>query len=643
MTWPDQRWSETDVLDPVAAAAEMDAWLHDPRPYKHQQHQQGWKSAADDFHAATPSIGPQLAAALGVDLTTALQVTAGLPGTDPTPARPAAQAALAALRARWTDPAVLEAAWLDIADACQDPHTPYETVAARRDLFWQLVRAADRNTRELGRLLAGVLDDEALRVCMARVHLGDIPSPDRGAWPQPDDPAGLAEPDLIDLCRPLLVTPATPAHHVVWVAFDRARLYSTTLTVGAVTFYDGAWLCDALENNGPGRSQLPAELTNLDSPLRLLDLPKGDRIVLARVELGTGVFTDAPRVAAEQAQAVVTIASARTGGRHWRPLKGYLHATDGRITARSSFTTPFQRADVAPDLRTADELGTLATTLGPRLPVTDPALTETIDALGWWQDAADQPPLAAVVLDVRVLELTAARVTNDPWYRYLDSYLAANWIHTCIINTLLSAVSAAVRDFSGVIPSSEHTQLAALEATIFAAVPRGRRVFHADHTVAALPALATIWPVHDHVGRQIHTLAAHLASPADLERWCQALHARWTRARERLQRTRNALAHGGPLTPAAAGTVHRLAHQLAGGALALTLEGLLDGRGASKGHIDARDRMTAWRDGVSGSASVHDAVFPPMIRRPPRRTAIVIGCLQISPSATKQETGRCPC
>jgi hypothetical protein len=32
MTSSDRRWSEADVLDVVAAAADLDAWLRDPRP-----------------------------------------------------------------------------------------------------------------------------------------------------------------------------------------------------------------------------------------------------------------------------------------------------------------------------------------------------------------------------------------------------------------------------------------------------------------------------------------------------------------------------------------------------------------------------------------------------------------------------------
>jgi hypothetical protein len=610
MTSPDGRWSDTDVLDLVAAAADIDAWLRDPRPYEGRFHRQGWESAVVDLHAAAGLIGPRLHAALGLDLTTALSATAGLPGSDPTPTRPAAQIAIAALRARWTDPAVLEAAWSDVTDACRDPQTPIETVAARRDLFWQLVRAGDRNTQELGRLLAGVLDDKALVVAMARVRLGDLPNPGPGAWPRPHELAGLAEPERVSLCRRLLATSPKPAHHVVWVAFDRASLDATTQTVGPISFYRGAWVRATFQHNSPGRNQLPAELTSADSPLRPPDLPEGDRIVLARVDLGTGLFPDAPRVAAEQAQAVVTVASVRAGDRYWRPLDGYIHATDGRVTAWSSFGQPFHRADVAPDLdRTADELGTLAATLGPHLPVADPALTETIDALGWWQSATDQPPLAAIVLDVRVLELVAARVTNNTWYAYLDSYHRDSWIRSHIISTLHSTVFAAMRA-GHVVPPSEHQQLAALKATLFESTSASGHVFHADRALAALPTLATIWPVHDPLGRHLHTLALHLASPAAFGAWCQALADRWTRARARLRRVRNALAHGGPLT-SAADTVHRLAHQRAGSALSFTLEALLNGRDPAQAHEDARNRMTAWRNGVAGAASVHDALFPP--------------------------------
>ena len=65
MTSPDRRWSDADVLDVVAAAADLDAWLRDPRPYEGRFHRQGWESAVDDLHTAAGLIGPRLHAALG--------------------------------------------------------------------------------------------------------------------------------------------------------------------------------------------------------------------------------------------------------------------------------------------------------------------------------------------------------------------------------------------------------------------------------------------------------------------------------------------------------------------------------------------------------------------------------------------------
>ena len=65
--------------------------------------------------------------------------------------------------------------------------------------------------------------------------------------------------------------------------------------------------------------------------------------------------------------------------RHGWPLNGHAHATNGRITGWSSFIAPFDRAAMTGGYdHTADELGKLAATLGARLPVTDPTLTETM-------------------------------------------------------------------------------------------------------------------------------------------------------------------------------------------------------------------------------------------------------------------------
>jgi hypothetical protein len=621
MAWSDrdQRWSDADVLDLIGAAADLDAWLHDPRPYA-WRHKHAWESAIADLHAAADLIGPRLAAALGHHLTAALAATSALPGDNPTPDRPAAQAALAALRTRWADPTVVEAAWLDIADACRDSGTPFETIAARRDIFWQLIRSADRNAHELGGALAGVLGDQAMNVMAARVALGDTPNPGPAGRPELSELGGLSEADRMDLGRRVLAAPNTSAHHVVWVAFDRASLVGTVETVGRITFYAGRWVRESLERKGPHLSQLPSELTNRESLVSHQDLPDGSHVVLARVDLGTGAFPDAPRVAAEQARAIVAVASFHAGDRHWQALDGYLHAVDGLVVGWSLFHDPLTEiSDIRADLHlTGGELARLAGTLGSQLPVTSSALTEAIEALHWWQDTQDRPPLAAVGLDVRVVELVASRVLatapakRRTWHHYLDDYLAIAWMLEHVRDELHRVVFHALHNYERQnVDPKDHSALAALQAAVVTYGAGRRYEFHLDQALAALSTLVTIYPVHDRLGRRIHTLATHLASPPALDAWCDILQHRWDRTLARLRRTRDAITHGGPITADAISTVHRFGRRMAGWALSLSLEGLLDGTGGVARHITLRGQDQAWRAGVPTAASVNDALFPP--------------------------------
>jgi hypothetical protein len=443
-----------------------------------------------------------------------------------------------------------------------------------------------------------------------RVQLGEIDSSGAQGRPERDDTAGLDEPTRLSLCRRWIIAPPTYGNHVVWVAFERASLNRAIESVGRITFYQAEWVSQSLEH-GSNLDQIPSELTNSGSIFSYKDLPGGPRTVLARVDLGNGAFTDAPRVAAEQAQGVVALASFHAGDRYWRHRKGYVHAIDGRVAGWSSFGETIDRRDVSSSFDyTANELPTIAATLGPRVPVAGRALTETIEALRWWQDSKDQNALAALVLDVRVLQLITSRVTNRPWHDFAKTHLAKAWVRSQVFNALQDVVWNAVEMFAyEEVDSSDHAILADLRYKVLSGEGRGRYTFHNDEALASLPALAAIFPVHDDLGRRIHTLADRLSSTQKLDAWCQELDSRWTLALNRLVRARNALEHGGPLTVGAAETVHRLARRLAGQALSLTLEGLFDGRGVETAHDDFRMETMAWRTGIAAVGSVHDALF----------------------------------
>lgn len=609
MAQPAKRWSAKVASSFIVAVSEMDEWLNDRRTYD-DKHAQGWKSTTADFHSSADHVGPKLRQALSAELSVALSDTRGLPANLPTRKGPAL-VSLRQLRKRLTSPIARDAAWQDVVDACQDPALAYEIVAARRDLFWQIIQAADYNVDRLSSLLGGVLDNRSYDVILARITLGDI-GLNEVEWPQrPQEPAGLDEDERLSLCHRLLTTPPSTAHHIVWVAFEKCSLNRAVHDVGPVTFYEAQSVRANLAQDGANRAHLPSELLTGGAFFDYKDLPEGNDIVLARVDLGKGAFTDPIRQAREQAEAIVALASFRIGERRWRLLRGHLYAANGRIEALEFFSAP---SDDPGNLAFSDTMGTeldrLATDLASQLPISDPNLTETIDAVRWWQEAKTQPPLPAVILNVRVLELIATRVTNSnkSWYEYLKSYLANAWVREKIISTLHKVAFEAVHNTMGMVSRQQYEKIDEFRNLIFSSRPGGHTA-DLRKALGILPDLATIYPDHDPLSRRIHTLASCLSSPLAVAAWADDLEAQWKLVVPRLQRIRNALAHGGPLDLASAETVYDFSTQLASWALSLSLQGILDGRGMLAAHDNLRAQAISWRSSITSVSSTEEALF----------------------------------
>lgn len=145
----------------------------------------------------------------------------------------------------------------------RDEATSDQTLALRRDLFWELLRAGDYGPEEMSRLLAAVLSDSEFFITEARLRLGDITEGDL-ACPPPDRDAGLTEDRQLALCQRLLTKPPAPGHHVVWVAFDRAGPGNAHLEVGPVSFWSCEWVRAVLEQGGPNVQHIPEELEATD-------------------------------------------------------------------------------------------------------------------------------------------------------------------------------------------------------------------------------------------------------------------------------------------------------------------------------------------------------------------------------------------
>lgn len=628
---PDSRSAAPEWVSILPATRELQGWLADPRPYE-GIHRQGWLSALEDFQASLGQLGPDLRHALGGDLTAADHAAASLKSDIAPPATQAAvttrlqarQAAdhqvLSRLSARWGTPAIREAAWNDLVEACRDPVTSRETLATRRDLFWQLMRVGDYATDLMSQLLAGILADSTFSVTLARIWLGDITEAE-ATWPQrhpsgllQDQDAGLTQDEQLASCRRLITTPPVQRHHVVWVAFDHAGPGSNRQEVGRVSFWDCEWVREVLRcgHAGPNLDSIPGELKAGEGFFRPESLPEDRDVRLARVNLGMGAWTDPVRVATEQAEAVVALAGFHVGDARWRHLPGYLAAVDGRVTGIQAFGRVPGVQDIPTGLYQDSmdtELARLEPQMQGRLPITDRDLSEIVHAVRWWQQARRQPPLAAILLHVRVLELLSQRLRVAKWYNYLDDYHRAFWTRRAMLDCLGSLIDDCVLNYDHVAPGDQE-RVKELGRSMTAYQPGGRRTVDLSQALNALPELARLFPPHDRLGRRARSALARFTLPA-LVTWRDGLVSDWNLARDRLIRVRNSLAHGGPIEDEPADSVHAFARQLAGWSLAVALEGLLQGQGIEQAHSTRQQHADQWNDALATAPSVAAALIDP--------------------------------
>lgn len=620
--WPDRRWALDESVHILLATRELRAWLADPRPYN-GQHKQPWLSVLADFLRSVKQLGPELVTVLGSDLSTADAAAMSLKwdfdntgnkqiGGTLAARRLSDQAATDPLSTRWDGVDVRLAAWRDLLEACRDTTIGYETLALRRDLFWQLVRAGNHDTSQLSDFLAGTLADNAYWVDLAKVWLGDITdaaTPLRGM----EEAAGLSEADQLAFCERLVTQTAIPGHYVVWIAYDHAGPGVIHRELGPVSFWQAKWLRAVLvEGKGLNWDAVPSELKVADSMFRIDDLPNDDQdVLLARFDLGTGAWTDPVRAATEQIESVVTLSGFHVGDTKWQRMAGYLVAIDSRVRGIGSFHRLISRDEfVNHNYQHAmdAELDALAGQLTSHLPITDASLSEAIQALRWWQQARRQSPLAAVLLHVRVVELLAHQIGVEKWYDYLDEYQRAWWIRRRFINDLGAVIDDCMRNVDRLPNETDQQWLHNLRKATTTYQPGG--MFHRDlgKGLDELPKLAQLFPPSDDHGRRVQD-AVKRYTLQELPNWRDELEQDWELTRARVVRVRNALAHGGPLMDDTVDTVHKFIEQLAEWSLEVVLEGLLNGQNVKTSNADHKQECDEWNADLPSFKTVIDALL----------------------------------
>lgn len=474
-----------------------------------------------------------------------------------------------AMRRALADTGTLAAAWADLIGICSREESAMNAVAAQRDNFWAVVRATDRNAVELSRQLSFVLTGDPFRALQARLELGEIDSIDGDI--QSINRAPITDPkERLRLVAALLGSQPTSKAHVVWFAFRHAYLTSTVQRLGSVQLFEGRWLHANLVNNESQRDHIPEELSDLDNRE---SIPDRRDVVMARVELGMGAFSDAIREATERLDALVgmsTIGCAIP----WERIHGFLHVEDGRIVAHQYFVYEDEKYESPRAFDgTANQISRVAPRVAPMIPVGDPNLKDIIDALSWWRVGLNQHTAAAIILNVRVIELIASRIGEKIRTKYLEKYMKNAWIRDTILNALCRPLwEALIRSIP--IEAQAKQREIFLEATTY---EHGQK-FHVDKAARHLDAIIQFTPLSSPLGRDLRTIKHRTSNAASMQAWCAELERLWQGSVHRLERVRNSIAHGGPFTEQAVLITQPFSQKMSVSALRHSIEGFLAGK-----------------------------------------------------------------
>lgn len=602
------------LLVPHAAIDDAIGWLGDPRPYE-SHHMQAWASCFDDADATFNALGPRLAHVVAPMSTTALVALTALRNLRRAPeaaARDAAIETLTTLRSALQQQEALSTAWHDLVDAAKEPAN-LDTLRFRARCLVDLLRRAERSVDSMVRVIEGVLADGALWQLEARTLLGDVAASAEFVWPLPDAAGGLTADQRAALCGRLVAAPPGERHHVVWVAFDHAGVHvHPGVTVAGVQFYDGDLIRSAIAA-GSAVTPLPDEL--FTSRVSEHDIPTGN-VVMARVDLGRRTIGDAPSLARQLARTLVEAAVFQASierGVAWFPLDDYLHFVDGRYAGGSQHARrePIPLGRLAQEAVGA-ELQSLADTA-----LNDPewhaARLKSLEALTWFRKAVELDAAPRLMLDVRVLEVVAVRARSDDatWWRYLDDFWKHAWVRHQMFEGIAYALQHCLRT-GFVSPPELDPEAFNAASELIAGVVRTLDQLHYEVDVIAgiplLPQLADLFSPYSIWGCRLRTLAHRSASAAALRHWADALEKDWDRLRQRTQRSRNALTHGGPVQADVIDAAARFAHQLAAFALSEELTAVGGRIDSGAGHGGLADNANSWRAYLTTASDASSAL-----------------------------------
>lgn len=596
LTYPDESWSYPQRPDVLTSLDELIAWTNDSRGYDDRIHKSGWTSAINDFIEATGSLGSNVLSKLQPHINIVRSISQAGVSSDPQK-RATLSAEAATMRRILADTDTLAAAWTDLLRACGRRETPMNTVAVRRDIFWAIVRASDRNVDELSSELVSVLTGDLAITHFATPKVGEIEKSDTDLRTLRD---ALPTPPLKRLERAERILRAEPTkkHHIVWLAFRNAYSDRISEKLGFIQLFDAQWLHGNLFGDGPFKDELPEELWQLDNAN---SIPNHHGVVLARVDLGTGVFSNAIREAGERTDTLLGIATIRCQV-PWERMHGFIHVQDSQIATEQFFRYREEPQPFYAMHDTAAQISHLAPRVASALPVRHSDIRGIIEALHWWTAGRDQPTAASIVLNVRAIELVSSRLGETSWTTYLEKHIKELWIYTSLVNKLYFPLHEALHHR---VSAEAH----AIQRNIFLDATEhidGQQTFNVRTAASNLNTIIEFIPSILPLGRELRTVRHRTSNTSAIQAWLSELERLWKGSVHRLERVRNSIAHGGPFTEHTVELVHPFSRQLSIWALETSIEGYLDGKTLSRTHIELKEKWENWRSSVHDATSVTD-------------------------------------
>ena len=512
----------------------------------------------------------------------------------------------AALHAELTDPETTFAAFDDLVATVRDPNNSHLVVQTRLSVFTEILNLADRPVAEICRILGGIVDDQALEISIARHGLDGTPilNVDR-----PDEQAGLSVDDRLELSRRYLSIPARPGRHIVWVAYGDAHLAGeeSRVEVGPVEFFDGPALLEAIAEGAVSPHRLPEELLGPSPPGgRDLDLwPTGGEIrrwVAARVDLGTGQFSDPIRIGRAQADTIVQLAAFENGESTWQPLAGILHIVDRRHHSSERFRLADDFHDLLVDRdTTARAFPEVASTVGARLSVIDPVLGRLLRELSTLNAStrSAEPDMAA---DIRVIEFVTRQNQSPYWPDFLKDNIAVHHARNRAIREIYQSVL-------GVLDAMVLDNEGDLERRIREFLPDGRMLMNRKAALDLIPELMVGLPDHHMAARRLREVARRVQDLAQLKAWIDELAADYRIRISRAARFRNGFTHGGAAAPQVATTVRLLINEQARLAAGTALAALVKGQPVKQTFDLYRAGHREWPRQILAAEDIADALF----------------------------------